>query len=203
MSDPATKPVRAKRQRPAKRGLLGQAAREQHVGGLNYEEALFVAYLMKEPTFNKTAAFQKLRPEAPYTTCATRGSDFAKRPHVAKELERRMQLRVQALGMDDDYVLNLLNLVSAVSQKKRSQKKRIVDEETGEISFVVDETLVDAMALLKATELLGKINRQFVDRQEVTGANGGPLQSQVVELTNEQLKEEAIKRGLPITVFEK
>jgi len=84
----------------------------------------------------------------------------------------------------------------------------VLDEFNNPIPIKLQDNDVKMKAVAAAVKIMERRARLLgLDapvKQEVTGANGGPIQTQDanVTMTLDQLKEEAAKRGLPLTVFQ-
>lgn len=98
--------------------------------------------------------------------------------------ERSQRTRVNA-----DYVVNtILETIERCRQAEpvldRNGEQVIVSTPTGELAPAF---VFDAKSVLKGCELLGKHLGMFVEKKEISGPNGGPIQQQNV--TPEELAE--------------
>lgn len=84
----------------------------------------------------------------------------------------------------------------------------VLDEFNNPIPIKLQDNDIKMKAVVAALKIMDRRARLLgLDapvKQEVTGANGGPIQTQslTVTMTLEQAREEAAKRGLPITIFQ-
>ena len=63
---------------------------------------------------------------------------------------------------------------------------------------VYQDTERDMKDRLRASELLGKSEKDFVDRVEQSGPGGGPIQIESKPMTEEECIAEMKKRGIPL-----
>lgn len=78
-------------------------------------------------------------------------------------------------------------------------------ERTPEAMMVIEELMAradrDGVRLNAAEYIIDQGQGAATIRAELSGPNGGPIPTQNLPLTKEQLKEELIKRGLPTDVL--
>jgi len=102
-------------------------------------------------------------------TAGSVGGENLKKPEIAKAIQAAMNHRTERTQVDADYVLR--TIVDTIERCKQAEPVRDRDgEATGEYKF-------DAGAVLKGAELLGKHLKMFTDKTELTGPNGGELQT--------------------------
>ena len=166
---------------------------------LSVTERFFVAHLMKDPKRNLANAYAALETDAGEGSCATCGSEMAARPHVAAAIEKHIEEKLTALSVTPNYVLGLIKKVTDASADIAVVSRNVAGEK------VTVAVVRDPASALKGAELMGKHLKMFVDRSEVSGPNGGPIQNEntSTELTKEQLQEAAAARGLPTNIFQK
>lgn len=108
------------------------------------------------------------------------------KPHIRAAIQKRMDKRSKKTDITAEYVLsNLKELVERCMQKEPVMVRQGNDwVESGEWKF-------DSSGANKSLELLGKHLKLFTDRQEITGADGGPIQiankTDLSRLTAEEL----------------
>lgn len=115
------------------------------------------------------------------------GSQNLRKPEIAAAIQEAMQARASRTEIDADYVLKgIVETVErcrqAVPVYDRSGKPVMVETPSGELAPVY---AFDAKNVLKGFELLGRHLKLFTDKTELTGANGGPIQS-VATVTDPQ-----------------
>jgi len=145
-------------------------------------------------SYNATDAYQAVYTTVSRASAAANGWRLLQSADVQEAISQRlaetamsanevlMRLAQMARGDVDDYLDDNGNFDLAkarqakktgiVKKLKTKTTKRIFDDETVE-TVEVEFELYDAQAALVH---LGKHNRLFADRTEVTGANGGPIE---------------------------
>lgn len=103
-------------------------------------------------------------------------SELLGKTQVREALAAAMEERSKRVEIDADYVLtNLLEIVERCMQRApvMHRGKQVEDEEgRGVWCF-------DGKNAIKALELLGKHKGMWIEKQELTGADGGPLDNQL------------------------
>lgn len=84
-----------------------------------------------------------------------------------------------------------------LAEKLDEKGKPIVDDDGKPV--MVEIKKVAAMShRLEAAKLLGKSNADFIERKEITGPGGGPVEFKQKFATIEEVEEEMKRRGLPV-----
>ena len=109
-------------------------------------------------------------------TAYSMGQRLLKKAEVQEAVQCAMDERSRRTEVDADYVLtNLLEIVERCMQRApvMHRGKQVEDEEgRGVWCF-------DGKNAIKALELLGKHKGMWIEKQELTGADGGPLDNQL------------------------
>ncbi len=163
---------------------------------LSAQQQLFIEEYLR--TFNATASYLKAYPNVKRTTAASNGYRLLREnPEVDEMIQQRlsetamsanevlMRLAEQARGDIGEYIVkddgNLTIDIESAKEAKRTHliKKltqrrfvRTTDDYRDEETTITIE-MYDAQAALVQ---LGKHHKLFVDRQEVTGKDGGPIE---------------------------
>lgn len=156
--------------------------------GLSDKQKLFVEEYLQ--CLNATEAARKAGYKGGENTLASQGSDNLRNAKIRAYVDARLaesamkadevlgRLTEQARGSLDDFLKNgSLDLEQAAQRgklhmvKKITQKKRSFGEDGIETEIQIE--LHDSQAALT---LLGKHHRLFVDRQELTGKEGGAIE---------------------------
>jgi phage terminase small subunit len=96
------------------------------------------------------------------------GCENLTKPNIAAEIAKRQEKLADKLEITAEYVLGgIKNLVERCIQAEPVLDRE--GNETGEYKF-------EAFAALKGYELLGKHKKLFIDRKEVSGPDGGPIE---------------------------
>lgn len=96
-----------------------------------------------------------------------------KKLEIQEYVQSLMDERAKRVDITADYVLNT---IQEVTERCKQGVPVLVDgQKTGEWKF-------EPNAVLKGCELLGKHLKLFTDKQEVTGANGGPIEHKVTKV---------------------
>lgn len=137
-------------------------------GGTPSERRMrFIDAFLEEPNATKAALKAGFAAPSAHVT----GGRLLRHPLVIAALEERRAALREAAGIDAQWVVQRLRLIS----DRCIQGEPVIDREgnqTGEWKF-------DAAGANKATELLGKTLGIFRDKVEVTGKDGGPLEVEV------------------------
>lgn len=103
-------------------------------------------------------------------------SELLGKTRVREAIAAAMEERSKRVEIDADYVLtNLLEIVERCMQRAPVVHKgeQVVDEEGNSV------WCFDGKNAIRALELLGKHKGMWVEKQELTGANGGPIDNQL------------------------
>lgn len=118
-------------------------------------------------------------------TAGAVGAENLTKPEIAVAVQEAMGKRAERVEVDSDYVLKTI-----IDTVERCKQSRPVLDRKGEPIFVETEDgalapayTFDSSAVLKGCELLGKHLKLFTDKSEITGKDGGPVES-VVEIVN-------------------
>ncbi len=112
-------------------------------------------------------------------TAASIGDENLRKPAIAAAVQKAMDERSKKTGITAEYVLStIVDTIERCKQASpvldRQGKPVMVATDAGEIAPAYT---FEANAVLKGAELLGKHLKMFTDKTEVTGANGGPLET--------------------------
>lgn len=125
------------------------------------------------------------------------GHELLSKPEIQAAIQLAMDQRAQRTQIDADFVLNGI----AKNIRRCEQAEPVLDRKgeqvfTGTPSGTLAAAFrYDATNTLRGYELLGKHLKLFTDKVELTGANGGAIETRSSEMTPEQRREE-IKRLL-------
>jgi len=101
---------------------------------------------------------------------------------IARVIEERQAVIAAKAAVSQEYVLvNLKDVVARCLQAEPVYDK--FGHPTGEFAF-------DSKGATAALQLLGKYLGIFIDRKEITGPNGGPLQFDVAKMSMEEIQAE-------------
>ena len=109
-------------------------------------------------------------------TAYSMGQRLLKNVEIQSAVQCAMDERSKRTEVDADYVLtNLLEIVERCMQRAPVMHKgqQVVDEEGNSV------WCFDGKNAIRALELLGKHKGMWIEKQEVTGANGGPIDNQL------------------------
>lgn len=111
-----------------------------------------------------------------------------KRPDVQARIKFLRQEILEELGLDTYYVLKNLKSIA-----ERCMQAEAVEDKEGNPVFIQGEDgkysamfKFDATNAIKANELIGKHVGMFVEKKEITGPNGGPIQTETKDVTLEE-----------------
>lgn len=135
---------------------------------------------------------------------AAAGKRYLSVPEVQREISLLTSMKSDRLKVTEDYTLHvLIDTVERCRQARPvldKQGKRVFAETPdGEIACAYQ---FNANAVLKGVELLGKHLKMFTDKIELTGKNGGKIETETTFTTAEEAArayEEAIRatKGMP------
>lgn len=132
---------------------------------LTEKEAAFV----REYLIDCNATQAAIRAGYSQKTAASIGSENLRKPHIQEAIDKAIQKRSEKTEISAEYVLKTIK----DTIERCSQATPVLDREgepTGEYRF-------DSTAVLKGAELLGKHLKLFTEKTELTGPNGGPIQT--------------------------
>lgn len=115
-------------------------------------------------------------------TAGTIGNENLLKPEIAAAVAAAQAERAKRVEVSQDYVLaSILNAVERCKQAEpvvdRQGNPVLVETPGGDLAPAYT---FNAMGVFRGAELLGKHLGMFRDKVEVTGANGGPIQSEDV-----------------------
>lgn len=162
-------------------------------GRLTGLQQAFVIEYMKD--FNATRAAQRAGYNGGYSTCAMMGCENLKKPKIMAAISERLEQR--AMGKEE--VAHRLAMIA------RSSLEDVLTFQDGGVWAIdipgahEEGNLYAVKGLentqyglrvrmeekLRALELLGKAHGMFVDRQEITGKDQGPIETKDVGFTDE------------------
>lgn len=108
-------------------------------------------------------------------TATEMGYENLTKPHIKKEIQERVQSAAEKLGITPEYVLNNLKEIADFNKKEMS-----VPMGSGE-NTIINKTMVNPNACLKANELIGKHLKMFVERTEA-----------MIEIKEEEISSERL-----------
>lgn len=154
--------------------------------------------------WNKTEAYQRVYPRIKRTSAASNAYRLFETPEFQEAISQRLnetamtadevlqRVAAHARGDVDDYLdengnfdlpkARLAKKTGNIKKLKTKKTRRTFEDETVE-TVEVEFELYDALA---AKALLGKYHRIFVDRAEVSGPDGGPIETADATLTDEE-----------------
>lgn len=141
-----------------------------------WEQQFIDYYVANASTPNATAAVRAVRPNvARPDVMATK---LMKREDIQSAIMERMTRRRELIELDEKWVLDRLRKVvdrcMQVEPVMSRGEQTFTQTEDGELALAYT---FDAAGANKALELIGKHFAMWRDRQEHTGANGGPIQT--------------------------
>jgi phage terminase small subunit len=119
------------------------------------------------------------------------------KPEIAAAIQLAMDQRAERTQIDADFVLQ--GITTAI--RRCEQIEPVLDRKGDQVFVETPQGQMaaaftyDAKNVLRGYELLGKHLKLFTDKVELTGKNGGPLETRSNEMTPEQRRDE-IKRLL-------
>jgi phage terminase small subunit len=123
-------------------------------------------------------------------TARSIGDENLTKPDIATAIQEAMKKRSERTKVDADYVIQ--TIVDTIERCKQAEPVRDREgNETGEYKF-------EPNAVLKGAELLGKHLKMFTDKTELSGPNGGPIQTEsrkLQDLPDDELLAIATGRG--------
>ena len=133
---------------------------------LTAKQAAFV----REYLIDLNATQAAIRAGYSANTANEQGSRLLTYVSVRLLIQKAMDERAETVGLTAADVLRDINAVKADAMRKTYDKDG-------------NEVMANHTAALKALELQGKHLKMFTDKVETTGANGGPLQVQLIKRT--------------------
>lgn len=112
-------------------------------------------------------------------TAGSIGDENLRKPEIAAAVQKAMDERAKKTGITAEYVLTtIVDTIERCKQASpvldRQGKPVMVETDTGEIAPAYT---FEANAVLKGAELLGKHLKMFTDKTEVSGPDGGPVET--------------------------
>lgn len=125
------------------------------------------------------------------------GHELLSKPEIQAAIQSAMDERAKRTQIDADFVLqgiaqNIRRCEQAEPVLDRKGEQVFTETPSGALAAAFR---YDATNTLRGYELLGKHLKLFTDKVELTGKNGGPLETRSNEMTPEQRRDE-IKRLL-------
>jgi phage terminase small subunit len=118
------------------------------------------------------------------------GDENLKKPEIAAAVQKAMDERAKKVGVSAEYVLSTI-----IDTIERCRQAAPVLDRKGEpvlvttpLGSVAPAYTFEANAVLKGAELLGKHLKMFTDKTELTGKDGGPVET--VATTRPQMTKE-------------
>ena len=128
---------------------------------------------------NATAAYKRAGYTAEGNSAEAAASRLLSNVKVAEAIQKAMDARSKKVGVDAEYVLTTI-----IETIERCKQAAPVLDRKGEPVFVTTPTgsvapayTFEATAVLKGAELLGKHLKMFTDKTELTGKDGGPVET--------------------------
>ncbi len=164
-----------------------------HKDGLSPKKQQFVVEYLIDRNGTKACIRAGYSPK----TARARAEQLLREDAVRKAIQAGMDARAERTGIDADMVLK-----GIVTTIRRCEQVEPVLDRKGEPVMVetpqgsvAPAYVFDAKNVLRGYELLGKHLKLFTEKVEHTGANGGPIETRVADMSPEQRREE-IKRLL-------
>ncbi len=123
---------------------------------LTSHQKSFITEFLKDE--NMTKAYIRAGGKSKYPN--KMGSDMYYNPKIRFCIDGLKAERAEYTSVTDDYIIK--KIVSVIDKIEGADK-------------------YDAQAILRAAELLGRANGIFRDRQEISGPNGGPIETKDIE----------------------
>lgn len=128
-------------------------------------------------TGNGTDAARKAGYKGNDNTLCSVGKENLRKPHILRAIRQREDQRKK-------------NLIATREERQQFWTAVLRDEIGDEPQDIKDR--------LRAAELLGKSEGDFIDRKEITGANGGPIETKQQIIENLLAEVDGSTRGLPV-----
>lgn len=165
----------------------------------------FADRFLASPDLNATRAYMETYPNSNYNSARASAAELMSRPEVKEYIDEGMKARQKRVQVTQDWVVEELAKIAGfdprrlfddqggvkpVSEWDDSTAASISDFQAAELFGGEGEDrqaigLVKKISTrdkVKALELLGKHLGMFIERKEITGKAGGPIQTQ--ELSN-------------------
>lgn len=174
---------------------------------LTPKQILFIdAYIVNDG--NGTQAAEDAGYDGNREVLAAIAYENLRKPHIAAEIDRKLSQFMSA----DEVLYRLSEIARAdigdalddsgnpdigkarelrkTKHIKRVRQKSITTTDKDGAGSDINETEIEMYDKLKALELLGKKHKLWVDRQELTGANGAPLKVIIEEKSGDDSASE-------------
>lgn len=125
---------------------------------LTAKQALFV----KEYLVDLNATQAAIRAGYSANSAGVTGCENLIKPNIQNAIQEAMQERKKRVEITADSVLESIILIQQDAMQKETNEEGV-------------QKMINHAAALKAGELLGKHLGIFIDKKEITGANGAPL----------------------------
>ena len=129
---------------------------------LTLRQAAFVREYLVDLNLTKAATRAGYSPK----TAEQQGYQLIQKTSIKAQIQAAMDKRAEVVGLTAADVLRDINLVKADAMKQVADKEGIT-------------AMANHAAALKALELQGKHLKMFTDKTEVSGVNGGPIDSKL------------------------
>lgn len=135
---------------------------------LTDKQELFCQFYVGEAAFNATRAAELAEYSGSYATLRSIGSQNLTKPHV--------RARIQSLM--DDLIMSSQEVAARLGAMARGERPTRRTKRGDDETEIFDEQ--------SALELLGKYHSLFIERHEITGSEGGPVELKDIEKAREQ-----------------
>lgn len=179
----------------------------------DYRINAFISAYTSDPTRHGTNA--ALAAGCPPRSAHQQASDWLNRPEIKARVDAAIERQNRRVEIKGDWILEQLRRIAAFDPRKlyhpNGQPKKVVelDDETataisgiefGKAGKATKYRVTDKKGVL---ELLGKNQRLFIDRQEHSGPEGGPIRLDIAQMTDEQIKAELERKKEEVARREK
>jgi phage terminase small subunit len=122
--------------------------------------------------------------------CATFGCQLSAKPHISRAIEEALKERSKKAGIDAQWVLD--NLVEVSQRCMQKSPVMEFDPASRQIVQATDDEgraiwSFDSKGANQALQLIGKHLGMFVDRREISGPQGLPIQA--ITMTSDEFRE--------------